>query len=314
MTLARRSPHPVLLYGALLLHTFLSAGTYLVAKRAMREIPPLTLGLLRFAVASVLLALLLRGLLRRGARLPPPAQRKKLLALAFIAVPLNQGFFLVGLSRSTASHAALLYSLTPVFVLLLAQALLRELPGARTVVGTLLALGGTVFVLLQRGVDPYTGAVGDLLLFVAVLAWACYTAGGRPLVAAHGALPVTAWSHIGGTILYLPVGLFALFAGGGSEQVARASPGAWTGVLYLSVVTSVIAYLLWYWALAHLAAARVAVFSNLQPLATATLAHFFLREHVTASFVAGALVVMTGVVLAQTGREVQEPAAVPPEP
>jgi len=49
-------------------------------------------------------------------------------------------------------------------------------------------------------------------------------------------------------------------------------------------MTSVVAYLLWYWALAHLAAARVAIFTNLQPLATALLGQLFLGERVTAAF------------------------------
>jgi len=113
---ARRPPAP-LLYGALLLHTLLSAGTYLWAKRALHEIPALPLGMLRFAGASGLLALLLLRLRPPGQRLPPRAAWRKLLLLSFVAVPLNQGFFLYGLQLSTAAHASLLYTLTPLFVL-----------------------------------------------------------------------------------------------------------------------------------------------------------------------------------------------------
>jgi drug/metabolite transporter (DMT)-like permease len=69
--------------------------------------------------------------------------------------------------------------------------------------------------------------------------------------------------------------------------------------VYLIVMTSVVAYLLWSWALAHLAAARVAVFTNLQPLATALLAQVFLGERVTAGFFAAAAVVIAGVLIAQ---------------
>ena len=97
------------------------------------------------------------------------------------------------------------------------------------------------------------------------------------------------------------------------QRIAQASVGAWVGVAYLIAVTSVVAYLLWYWALGHLPAARVAVFSNLQPLATAVLAHFFLGEHLTPQFVGGALVVIGGVVLAQL-RRARTSAEVPPEP
>jgi drug/metabolite transporter (DMT)-like permease len=67
----------------------------------------------------------------------------------------------------------------------------------------------------------------------------------------------------------------------------------------LIVMTSVVSYLIWSWALAHLAAARVAVFNNLQPLATALMAQAFLGERVTLSFYAAAAVVISGVLLAQ---------------
>jgi drug/metabolite transporter (DMT)-like permease len=291
---------PTLVYGALLAHTLVSAGTYLFAKRALQEIPALPLGLIRFSGASLMLALLLFRLRPPGQRLPPRAIWRKLLLLSFVAVPLNQGFFLYGLHLSTAAHAALLYTLTPLFVLLLAHALIGEFPGWRTALGTALALLGTVFVLLQRGLDLSRGPLfGDLLLLVAVIAWAVYTAEGREIVAQAGTLPTIAWTLIGGTLLYLPIGIGSLLVPGNPGRVLHASREAWWGVSYLIVVTSVIAYLFWYWALKHLAAARVAIFTNLQPLATAFLAHVFLGEQVTLAFLAGAVVVIGGVLLAQ---------------
>ena len=305
------TPRKSLVYGALLLHTALSSGTYIVAKSALAEIPPLPLGLLRFGGASLLLALLLRRLRPKGARLPRPEQRRKLWLLALVAVPLNQGFFLYGLSLSTAAHAALLYTLTPLFVLLLAQALLGEWPGLRTSVGTGVALAGTLWVLFARGLDLSRGPlVGDLLILVAVLAWAVYTAEGREIVARDGALPTIAWTLIGGTLLFLPVGLGSLFLPSTRAQLMHASREAWLGVLYLCVMTSVVAYLLWYWALGHLAAARVAVFSNLQPLGTALLAHWFLGEHITGQFLLGALVVIAGVLLAQMRTQARRKPAI----
>lgn len=307
-------PRRALLYGGLLLHTVLSAGSYLCGKTALREIPPLPLGLLRFLGASALLVLLLLRVRPPGQRMPPKSAWPQLLVLSFVVVPVSQGFFQTGLALSTAAHAALLYSLTPLFVMLLAQALRRELPGVRTALGTLIALAGTLYVLAWRGLDLSRGPLfGDLLLLAAVIAWALFTAEGRPLVSVHGPLPVIAWALIAGTAMYLPLGIASLAAPGAVHRIAHASRAAWLGVGYLILVTSVIAYLLWYWALAHLPAARVAVFTNLQPLATAVLAHFFLGEHVTPQFVGGALVVIFGVVLAQL-RAPRTAAEVPPEP
>jgi drug/metabolite transporter (DMT)-like permease len=297
---ARPRPPAPLLYGALIVHTTLSAGTYLIGKRALAELPALPLGLIRFSGASIFLALLLLRLKPRDQRLPPKEIRRKLLVLSFIAVPLNQGFFLYGLQSSTPAHAALLYALTPLFVLLLAQALLGEFPGWRTAAGTAMALGGTIFVLFEHGLDLSNGPLfGDLMLFIAVVAWSVYTAEGRELVSTYGALPTIAWTIIAGTILFFPLGLAATWFA--RERVLHASPQAWLGVLYLIVATSVISYLIWYWALGHLAAARVAIFNNLQPLATALLAYVFLGDRITPAFIGGAIVVIAGVLFAQRG-------------
>jgi drug/metabolite transporter (DMT)-like permease len=299
---ARARPSAVLLYGALLAHTLVSAANYLFAKRALMEIPALPLGLLRFTGASVLLIILLRRVKPPGQRLPPREWRKKLLFLSIVGVPVNQGFFLYGLQLSTAAHAALLYTLTPLFVLLLAQALIGEFPGWRAAAGTALALGGTLYVLFQRGIDFSRGPlVGDLLLIVAVVAWSLYTAEGREVVGKLGAVPVIAWTIIAGTALYLPLGLGALLVPSYRADIAHASAEAWWGVAYLIVMTSVVAYLLWSWALAYLAAARVAVFTNLQPLATALMAQAFLGERITLGFYLAAGVVIAGVLLAQWG-------------
>jgi drug/metabolite transporter (DMT)-like permease len=298
----RTRPPAAVLYGALLVHTLVSAGNYLFAKRALMEIPALPLGLLRFAGASLLLIVLLRRVRPAGQRMPPREWRKRLLFLSLVGVPVNQGLFLSGLQLSTAAHAALLYTLTPLFVLLLAQALLGELPGWRAAVGTALALGGTVYVLVQRGLDVSRGPlIGDLLLFVAVIAWTVYTVEGREVVGKLGAFPTIAWTIIAGTLLYLPLGLGALLVPSYRADITHASREAWWGVAYLIVMTSVVAYLLWSWALAHLAAFRVAVFTNLQPLATALLAQMFLGERVTGGFFVAAGVVITGVLLAQWG-------------
>src|SRR5437016_5954558 len=139
---------------------------------------------------------------------------------------------------------------------------------------------------LLGGLDLSRGPLaGDLLLLVAVVAWALYTAEGRALIGTHGPIAVIAWTLIAGTVMYLPIGIASLAVPGAWHRILHASAAAWVGVVYLVLVTSVVAYLLWYWALAHLPAARVAVFTNLQPLATAVLAHFFLREHITPQFV-----------------------------
>ncbi|HYQ80190.1 MAG TPA: DMT family transporter [Anaeromyxobacteraceae bacterium] len=279
----------------LFLHSALSAGTYLAAKRALGELSPFELALVRFVLAgAVYTALLLRS--------PPRLPRRDLVVMAglgLLAVPLNQGLFLAGLARTTPGHAALLYALTPVFVFLLARVRLGERAGPARLAGIALAFAGVLVVLAARGLLGGEGAgrglLGDLLVLLGVVAWAVYIVLGKPYAERYGAVTTTGLSLVMGTLLYLPLGLPA------SElQHFRAlSTGGWAAVGYLVILTSVVSYLIYYWALGRAEASRVAIWSNTQPVLTALLAWALHGERLTASFLAGGAMVLMGVVLTE---------------
>lgn len=283
-------------YLAMGAHTSLAAGTYLLGKLATGAFPVMVLGLFRFATASLVFTLLVR---LRGHDLAGPFRedRASFLLAGFLGVLLNQVGFLWGLKLTLPSHAALLYALTPTVVLAMAWVRGLERPSPRKITGILLAFFGVVVVFWGRhgnGLPPHWLA-GDLLMLVAVLAWAGYTVVSRPLVMRHGAERSTAISILVGSAMFLPLGIFGLrdFHAGGIPS------SAWIGVLYLGLVTSVVMYLLWFHALRLREPSRVAIAANGQPILTALLAWAFLGQPVTAQFGAGALLVITGVVLTQ---------------
>ncbi|MFL5322516.1 MAG: DMT family transporter, partial [Myxococcaceae bacterium] len=130
---------------------------------------------------------------------------------------------------------------------------------------------------------------------VAVVAWVFYTADGKALAERLGPMRATAWTMIAGALLSFPFAPLVFK----SAAVFHASVVAISCIAFLGVVTSVISYLLWYYALSRMQASRVAVFSNLQPVATALAAWLVLgHELVWEVFVGGALV-LVGVRLTQ---------------
>jgi drug/metabolite transporter (DMT)-like permease len=282
----------------MLLHSVLSAGTYLAAKRALGELSPWEVALARFALAALCYAVLLRG---RSLRIP----RRDLLGLAalgVVAIPLNQGFFLAGLAHTTPGHAALLYALTPIFVFLLARWRLGEPATLPKLGGIGLAFAGVVVVLATGGSRLAAEGTlhGDLLVLLAVMAWAVFAVGGKRYAERYGALVSTGVAVIFGTLVYLPFGV-AL-----SSAVAfqRLSPAGWGSLAYLVVITSVISYLLYYWALRRAEASRLAVWSNLQPVLTAPLAWALLGDPIGGGLLAGGAMVLSGVLLTQRGEAV----------
>jgi drug/metabolite transporter (DMT)-like permease len=280
----------------MLLHSALSAGTYLFAKRALLELSPFEVGLARFTLAgAIYFALLLR--------FPQKVTRADLLrltVLGFIAIPLNQGLFLYGLSLTTPGHAALLYAMTPVFVFVLALLRGEERSSRWKSAGIATAFAGAAVVLLARGqlsgqVDAPNALLGDVLVLLAVVAWAVYAVWGKPYAERYGVVTTTGITIVIGTLLYLPVGIFFSRA-----DAFRALSGVgWLSVAYLVVLTSVVSYLLYYWALAREDASRVAIWSNTQPVLTALLAWMVSGDRLTPSFVVGGLLVIAGVAMTQ---------------
>lgn len=273
----------------------LSSGTHLVAKGAIASIGPLPIALLRFAGASA--ALLLYQRLRPSAVGVARQDVPRLLLLGFLVVPINQGFFLFGLSRSTPSHAALLYALTPLMVLLLARRLLGEKGWWSKLAGVVVAFTGVAIILLERGLKQEADVVlGDLMILLAVFGWSLYTVLSKKLLQRYDAMTVTTWAIVSGTLFCVP----AFFIPGAVPPLASIGPAVWGGIFYLSIGTSVIAYPLWLYALRHVEASKVAIATNIQPILTAILSWIIFHERFTPGFFVGAALILAGVAWVET--------------
>ncbi len=279
----------------MIVHSALSAGTYLAGKRALAELSPVELALLRFALAALVHGFVLWRLGTRFRHRDLPA----LAGLGVLAVAVNQLLFLGGLALSTPGHAALLYATTPIFVFLLERLRGRERATAAKIAGIAVAFGGTAIVLGSRGALGVEAArrvlAGDLLLLLAVLAWALYAVGGKAYAARYGGLATGSFTLVAGTLLCAPIGAAFCRAG----RVADLSRWGVASVAYLVLATSVVAWLIYYWALARAEASRVAIWSNLQPVLTALLAWAIYGEALSAPFLAGGTMVVAGVVMTE---------------
>lgn len=293
---------------AVSLQTAFAIVTFFVAKDALAFVDAGPLVLLRAGLAGLLLAALVPLGVGGGTR-PEwrPGDLLRLAALGVLIVPLNQMLFFVGLQRTTAAHAALLYGLTPAMVLLLGVARGTERLTRTRVLGIVLAFAGVVFVLTGRpgeevaqtgfaqrqraGADALTG---DLVILLAVIAWAVYTAFSRELVSRLGTLRATAGAMGLGALVFVP---FALPSAAGVDW-AGVPTSVWVAIGWLVIGSSTISYLAWYYAIRRLEPSRVAIFNNLQPLGTALIA-WALGARPGPALFAGAALVIAGVVLAQ---------------
>jgi len=283
---------------ALLLQVCIGGGTFLVAKAVVGLLPIPTAVMWRYLLSAAVFIAILAAL--PGPMLPPRHALSRVAFLGFLAGPLNQGLFFWGIAHSTAAHGALLYALTPMGVYLYALARGRERASLRALIGILLGFCGVLVLLLAHGTHALSGVfAGDLLILGAVVAWVVYTTDGKPFIGEFGAVRATAWTLIAGTLWMLPMAPFVLQP----ALLWGSSAGVKGLILYLALLSSVASYLLWYWALGRTEASKVAIFNNLQPVATALASWLVLGERIGWEVGVGGALVLVGVRLTQARRD-----------
>ncbi len=267
-----------------------------ITKSAFDQIPPLAFTAVRFAISSLLLWLVLR-VVEGPAKLPPGAMRR-LVLLGVVGNTFYQLAFMLGLARTTASNSALILSTVPTVVAVFAGALGLERITTRMRGGIALGMLGVGLVIATRGVAFDRGTfTGDLLSILAVLCWAGYTVGLRRVPQGVSPLRVTTITAIAGTPGLVLAGLPGVLRLDWGAVGAR----AWLAVAYASVLSLVVAYLLWNRSVKAIGGTRTAIYMCLTPVVAVLGAWLLLGERPHPFQGVGALFIITGVLLTRTG-------------
>jgi drug/metabolite transporter (DMT)-like permease len=276
------------------------SGNYLAGKIGLRVFPPVLLYGLRVSMAGVLMLPIYAWDRRRRPAASWTAQDIFLLVvLGVFGVSLNQFLFVVGLSRTSVAHASIFANTTPILILALAALWgLERLTGWK-LVGVMMALIGVLLLrLLDNGPRTDATLAGDTITFCAALAFSIFTVLGKAHVNRYGTIAVNTVAYVGGALAMAPVTLWQ--SAGFPFQTVPLS--AWAAVLYMALMPSVICYLIYYYALAHMDASRLAAFSYLQPLLAIILGIVFLHEHISLVLIASGIIILGGVYITERAR------------
>ena len=293
-----KRPSSVKIYTLVALMTTWWSLNYIVAKYALREFPPL----LASGIRMIFAGLIMLGVYwqhRSQGKIPAWSRSdvKRLMFLGMIGAGLNQFFFVLGISQTTVSHAAIMVGLTPITVLLLASYMGLEKLNAVRLAGMCIALGGVGVLQLSSSKTDGATVLGDMLIYGAAFTFAIYTVRGKRETTKLGGVVVNTFAYVGTAIAMLPItiGYSVNF------EYARVTWVAWASLLYMAVFPSVICYSIYYYALTYVPASRVSAFSYLQPLLATIMAIPLLGEHPTKSLALGGGLVLAGVFLAERG-------------
>lgn len=266
-------------------------GMYVVSKVVLEVIPPFSLVTLRLVLGSITLAIVL---LIRGFPAITRAQTLKVLGVGFVGYGVSLCLQFLGTKLSTAANGSLVTSATPAFVLIFAWLLLHEKITSRRLLSLFLATLGVIAVIDPRSaqLDPRL-FMGNLALIGAAITWALYSVLVRKVTQDTNVLLFSMLAFMGGLPVSVPAGAWELSTVG----VGEINLGVVGGVLFIGVISTALAMVLWNTAFAYVEASLASLTFFAQPVVGTFLGWLFLNEKITPLFLLGGALIGVGLVI-----------------
>lgn len=268
-------------------------ASFIATKVALRDISPITIVWLRFLMGVIILGIAV--ILRSQFALPDRKEWAYFALLGFLGITFHQWLQSNGLQTSEAGTTAWIVSTTPVFMALLGWFLLREHLGWMKSLGIFLAFIGVLVVvskgnLLSISIGKF-GAPGDILILISAVNWAVFSALSRRGLRSHPAslmmFYVMSFGWLFTSVLFLSTK--------GPGEIRDLTPSGWTGVIFLGIFCSGLAYIAWYDALKALTTAQTGVFLYIEPLVAVVVAFMILGEPILLASLLGGAIILFGV-------------------
>jgi drug/metabolite transporter (DMT)-like permease len=268
-------------------------GTNPIAlKIALRDIPPIGSAGIRFAVASIGVAIWCRA---SGVTLTPRRGELGWLGIvgAFFIAQIST--FTLGVYWGTASHSTVLLNTYPFFVVAMAHFFI---PDDRATLGGFFAvltafIGVAILFGGEWGAWQGTQLLGDSVQFLSAFILGAHIVFLKYAVTHIHPARVILWQMIIGAVAF--VGYSLAF-----ESLAGIDPGVESAaaVVYQGLVIGTLCFTVWAWLLRRYSASRVAIFGFISPLVGVALSALVLGEALTPAVLLSAALVAAGIVIA----------------
>jgi len=252
-------------------------------------------------VASSIILFWILWLLKPG---PWGIQRKdipRFIACGITGVLINQIFFIKGLSLTTSIHSSLLSLCTPIFIIIIATWLIKESLNWLKMIGLALGIFGALLLILIKD-NNHTGSnviLGDILVIINAISYAFYLVMVKPLMVNYSAIHVIRWVFTIGGIIMLPISASEFLATNWNSFEFN----QWAALFFIAIGATFLAYLFNVYGIGKLGASSTGAYIYTQPVFAAIIAIIFAGEHF--SWVKGlaAILIFSGVYLANFRKE-----------
>lgn len=269
--------------------TFIIWGSlYVVAKYALAVVPPVTVLLGRYSLSVILLFVIMK---KKGMKRVEQQDWKYFIIIGGVGYFTSIACQLIGTQLLNASMASLINALNPVFIALMAAVFLKERVSPQRMIGIAVSVAG-VYIILGGG-GGNLNPMGIVASVFSVTFWSLSSVMVRKVAGKYDPIQIALIGMAIALCFNIPAAAVEL-----SMRPCTLTMPAVLSLIYLAVVCTALAHTLWNKSLQLLKASTCSMLYPLQPLTSAVMGVLFLHEEITAGFVAGAVVISVGILIA----------------
>jgi drug/metabolite transporter (DMT)-like permease len=282
-------------------------GVWVVGKVAVGTIPPIEMSTLRFAIVGIVLLATCIAL-----RIPLGSRHLGQVILAgVVGLAGYNALVFVALTVAPASDGALIVpTMVPVLTAVVAIAIGERLTGQKVGGLVVSSVGAALVIVGAQGVGGTLSLerlVADLMTVGGAVCWAVYGVAGRLAMRDRSPTAQVALTSLVAALALAPA---AFVLERGFADVPTWTVSNWLQLLYLATIGTIVANVLFYWAVRRYGAGTGAMSTYMVPVAALILAFVFLGERPHPLQLVGGAVILAGVRVATLPRREAAPVEV----
>lgn len=274
--------------GLMLVTSLLWGGNFVVAKTLVAHASPMTLTLIRWLIAVIVLLPLVWWKEKR--LVPAKAALVPLFLMGITGVALFNIFQFLALERTTSTNAGLISTMNTMSIALFSFAFLKEKINGLQLLAMVLSLIG-VFLVLSKGdwqlLWHFQLNTGDLWMVAAVCVWGLYSVCSKWAMQTTSPLMATLYAGLFGVLILVPFTITDF-------TFSEIDSSFILSLLYTGVISTVVCMVFWNIGVQQLGATTSGIFLNFNPIFTALLAFLFIGEQLSWLQGIGGIIVILG--------------------
>ncbi|MFZ5425260.1 MAG: DMT family transporter [Patescibacteria group bacterium] len=317
-----------LAYGALLLATAIWGGATAVIKLTLDYIPLFTFLFYRFLIVCLILLPITYYELKRI-----HIKLNELPTFLLLGLTGQSAILLIfaGIKYTSAVDAAIIGTIAPIMIIAAGHYFYKDKISKKLEIGILIATIGTIFVVFEPAVTEsgFTATAwermyGNFLVVLYNVSFAAYiilskkvmgkkspqisktleALNIKPLSKNYSPFLHTSLSFYVALITFIPLAILEAkgYFGAQPFNIFEITPTPLLGLLYMAIISSIVAYFAFQWGLENARVSDTGVFAYLGPVFTVPFAYILLHEIPSSAVVIGTIIIAIGVYIAEMNR------------